>query len=67
MKNLLKGKLAFLTSVRFWKVVIAFILVYLGSVGVLAVELVTAITGILGVSVIIRTADRLGEKLGGRK
>ena len=64
---MIKEKFAFLTSVRFWKVVITFILVTLGSYEVLPVELVTALVGILGVSVTIRTIDRLGEKFGARK
>ena len=64
---MIKEKFAFLTSVRFWKVVLAFIFVTLGSYEVLPIELVTAFVGILGVSVTIRTVDRLGERLGARK
>lgn len=62
MKDL-KALLPFLTSVRFWKVVIAAVVVYLGSQGVLGGDLVILVTSILGVSVVIRTVDRFSENV----
>lgn len=66
--QLSETKFAFLTSVRFWKLVIIGILEALMVVGVIGDETLQSITRIielvLGSSVFIRTADRFGEKAG---
>jgi len=54
----------FLVSNRFWKIVIAALAIFLGSYGILPQEVVTFIVTVTGLSVTVRTVDRLGEKLG---
>jgi len=67
----MKGKLIFLTSTRFWKMVIIGVLVALQGEGVISGGLLEAITVIveiaLGGSVAIRTIDRFAEKVGAPK
>ncbi len=62
------SKFAFLQSVRFWKLVIVGVLLSLQQGGYINSELLNAVFGVLelalGGSVIIRTVDRLGEKVG---
>lgn len=53
----------FLTSVRFWKIVGAFLAEALGFYGLIPAEIAHTIAGILGVSVAVRTVDRFGETI----
>lgn len=53
----------FLKSLRFWKVVLAFVFQALGFYGVVPAEIANTISGILGVDVLIRTVDRSFELL----
>jgi hypothetical protein len=57
-------KFNFLKSVRFWKIVIAFVFYILGANEIIPMSFAVAIEGVLGVSVAIRTVDRFGEKVG---
>jgi len=54
-------KLAFLKSVRFWKIAIAFGVQLLVVHGSLSADIANAISGILGASVVINTADRYSK------
>ena len=54
-------KLAFLKSVRFWKIAIAFGVQLLVVHGSLSADMANAISGILGASVVINTADRYSK------
>lgn len=66
----MKDKLAFLTSTRFWKLVIIGILEALVAVSVIDAASLQALTDIvqliLGGSIAIRTVDRFGEKTGSK-
>lgn len=57
------NKFEFLKSVRFWKIVIAWIAEALGFYGVIPQEIAHTIAGICGVSVLIRTIDKTSETL----
>ena len=57
-------KLAFLKSVRFWKLIAAGVAQALVSVGVLDVSIGTPIIAVLVGSVAIRTTDRFAENVG---
>lgn len=67
----MKEKFEFLQSVRFWKVVVAITLESLVAYNVIDSVLAEAVAHIvslvLGVSVTIRTVDRVSEKIGGQK
>ena len=60
------NKLEFLKSVRFWKVVVAFVVYALGAEGVIPAPIADTVAGILGVSVAIRTIDREAELFSGK-
>jgi len=53
-----------LSSVRFWQVVIASVVYYLGVVGIIPSTIADAITAVLGVSVSIGTIDKFGKNIG---
>jgi len=57
-------KFDFLKSVRFWKIVVAFIFYILGANEIIPISFAVAVEGVLGVSVAVRTVDRFGEKVG---
>lgn len=52
----------FLRSVRFWKLGIAAILEFLGSQGIIPVEVAHALAAWLTASVVVRTVDRASEQ-----
>jgi small basic protein len=52
-----------LSSARFWQVVVAFVLVYLGGEGVVDMNIASTVASILGVSVTIGTVDKIGAKV----
>lgn len=51
-----------LGSVRFWQVLIAFVVLYIGDAGGMSVALSEAIAGMLGVSVGIGTIDKFRNR-----
>lgn len=63
IKNFVNNHLSFLKSSRFWQIVVAALAVLLAEYGVIPTVVATTIAAILGVSVTIRTVDRLGEKM----
>lgn len=50
--------LSMLGSMRFWMVLLGAVVYYLAVAGVISKELGDAILGLLGVSVVVRTADK---------
>ncbi len=59
-------KLAFLKSVRFWKLAGLAVVAMLHAYGTLTPEVAILIETILGGSITIRTIDRFGEKVGNK-
>lgn len=57
----------FLKSVRFWKLGAAVAVEFLASQGIVDANLAHAIAAWLTGSVVVRTVDRAGEYVGGRK
>ncbi len=58
----MKEKFDFIKSVRFWKLVLAAIVYILGQYEVIPLTLSTAIIGVLGLDVAIRTVDKFSTK-----
>ena len=58
---------AILGSIRFWQIVVAAVLLYLGEVGVIGLEVAKTIAGVLGVSVTVGTVDKVAKNIGGRE
>ncbi len=63
IKKFLNEQLPFLKSSRFWQVVIAFVFLALGQTGTIPSEIATAVAGILGVSVSIKTVDKFADRI----
>lgn len=59
-------KLAFLKSVRFWKLMALAIVAMLHAYNTLTPEISILLETILGGSITIRTIDRFGEKVGNK-
>jgi len=57
-------KLTFLTSNRFWAVVIAAVVLYLSNKGILGMSETVFLETILAAFVGIRTVDRFSERIG---
>lgn len=60
--NEIKPQWAFLTSTRFWALVLAAVAIYLQQKGILGTEEMQLIASITGGFTIIRTVDRTGDK-----
>ena len=58
---MLKKLYGILGSIRFYQVLIGAVVIYLGYDGVISMDLAEVIAGLFGVSVVIRTVDRLGS------
>ena len=61
----LPEKLLFLTSPRFWQVVILAAVTYLDQTGALSHQIAVLLQTIFGASVIITTVDKVGDKVAG--
>jgi hypothetical protein len=57
------NKFEFLKSVRFWKITICAVAVYLQQLGIIDSALTTLIITIAGGSTVVRTVDRFAEKI----
>lgn len=57
---------AFLTSNRFWAVVVAAVVLYLNNKGILGVNETVLLETVLAGFVTVRTVDRFGEKAGSK-
>ena len=62
----MKDKLLFLTSTRFWALVLIAIIGVLQTEGILSAEIATALVTILGGFAVVRTVDRFSEKVGNK-
>ena len=58
--------LLFLKSNRFWKLVLCGVAAAMFSMGLISEMMNTLVQSVLMGSVVIRTIDRLGEKVGGK-
>lgn len=63
---MLKDKFIFLTSTRFWALVLIAIIGVLEAEGTLSAEIAVALVTILGGFVGIKTVDRFSEKVGNK-
>jgi len=51
-----------LSSIRFWQLLIASVIVILGQEGVISPEIANTIAGLLGASTLIGTVDKLAKR-----
>jgi len=61
----MKEKFAFLTSTRFWAIVLGAVAVYFRENGTIGESEMMLINTILGGFIIVKTVDRASEKIGG--
>lgn len=63
MPKLIEEIYGIIRAARFWEVVFASVVIYLGTTEVISLELAQAIAGGLGVSVGIGTVDRFAKNI----
>ena len=54
---------AVFSSIRFWQLLIAAVVIILADYGIIPVELANIVAGFFGISIAVRTLDKVGANL----